>query len=156
MDLNPLLQTERAKIGTLIGKSHWFPLDQARITAFANVTGDHQFIHVDEAAAAKGPFGTTVAHGFLTLALTAAMAPDAIARLPGQTLFINYGFEKIRFLTPVRAGERVRGHFTLIDARLRGPHQILHTFETVVELEGSDKPALVATWLSLAVFEEPT
>ncbi len=156
MDSRALLATEQAKIDQLIGTSNWFSLDQARITAFAEVTNDHQFIHVDEVAAVRGPFGTTIAHGFLTLALTAPMALEAIPRLPGQTLVINYGFDKIRFLCPAPVGGRVRGHFTLADAQLRGPGQILHTFKTVVELEGSDKPALVATWLSLAVCEEPT
>jgi len=152
MDLTSLLDTERTKIGSLIGTSTWHDIDQTRIDGFADVTGDHQFIHVDTAAAAKGPFGTTIAHGFLTLSLTATMAPEAIDMLPGQRMFINYGFEKIRFLNPVKVGSRVRAHFTLADVSLRGPGQMLHTLETTVEIEGEEKPALIATWLSLAIF----
>lgn len=152
MDLSALLETERAKIGDVIGISPWHLIDQARIDAFADVTGDHQFIHVDQEAAAAGPFGATIAHGFLTLSLTATMAPEALDILPGQKLFVNYGFEKIRFLNPVPSGGRVRAHFKLAEVAVRGPSQMLHTFEVTVELEGSDKPALVATWLSLGIF----
>ncbi len=154
MDLSALLDSERAKIGQTVGISPWHQIDQARIDAFADVTGDHQFIHVDAQAAAAGPFGGTIAHGFLTLSLMATMAPEALDTLPGQKLFINYGFEKIRFLNPVPSGARVRAHFKLVDVALRGPGQMLHTFEVTVELEGSDKPALVATWLSLGIFGE--
>lgn len=152
MDLEHILTAEKAKIGQTIGVSNWHGLDQARISAFAEVTGDHQFIHVDPDAAANTPFGGTIAHGFLTLSLTATMAPEAIAFLPGQRMFINYGFDKIRFLTPVPVGSRVRAKFVLDDVALRGPGQILHTIGVEVELENAEKPALIATWLSLAVF----
>ena len=153
MDLETLLTQEQAKIGQLIGVSPWYAMDQTRINGFADVTGDHQFIHVDPVAAAAGPFGAPIAHGFLTLSLTATMAPEAIPVLPGQRLFVNYGFEKIRFLTPVLVGAQVRGHFTLRDVNLRGPGQLLHTLDVSVEIEGVEKPALVATWLSLAIFD---
>lgn len=152
MNLQTILEQERSRIGEKIGVSSWHTLDQERISAFADVTGDHQFIHVDPDSASKTPFGGTIAHGFLTLSLCATMAPEAIKPLPGQLMFINYGFEKARFLTPVPAGKAIRAHFTLQDVKLRSETQLLHTLGLEVELEGSEKPAIVATWLSLAVF----
>ena len=154
MTLETLLAQEQTKIGQTIGISPWQAIDQAQIDGFAQVTGDHQFIHVDPVAAAAGPFGAPIAHGFLTLSLIATVAPQAIPMLPGQRLFINYGFDKVRFLSPVGVGAEVRSLFTLRDVTLRGPGHMLHTLDVTVEIRGQDKPALVATWLSLAVFEQ--
>ena len=152
MDLEHRVERERAKIGHILGVSKWQTLDQGRIDAFADVTGDDQFIHIDQRAAANGPFGGTIAHGFLTLSLIAAMAAQTLEPLPGQRLFINYGFEKIRFLAPVPAGAQIRAQFKRVDICVRRPGQVLHTLEVQMEIKGHDKPALIATWLSLAVF----
>lgn len=152
MNLEVLLEQERAKIGTEIGLSKWIELGQDRIDAFADLTDDHQFIHVDQEAAKHGPFGGTIAHGFLTLSFAARMAMDALELLPNQVMFINYGFEKVRFLAPVKAGACVRGRFTLKDVALRDAGQMLHTFDLSIEIEGEDKPGVAATWLSLAIF----
>ena len=109
MTLNDL----RALVGKQIGLSDWITVDQARIDAFAAVTEDHQFIHVDPARAAQTPFGGTIAHGFLTLSLLSAMHYNAIPDIAGTLHAVNYGFERIRFLSPVRSGVRIRGRFVL-------------------------------------------
>ena len=103
----------QAKIGTETGVSRWFEISQARIDAFAEVTEDRQFIHVDPVAAKATPFGGTVAHGFLTLSMLSAIAYDALPRVEGLAMGVNYGFDKVRFVAPVRAGARIRGRFKL-------------------------------------------
>ena len=103
----------RERVGSEIGVSDWILVDQKAIDTFAEVTQDHQFIHVDPEAAAKTPFGGTVAHGFLTLSLLSRMAADAMLRPEGIRMGVNYGFEKVRFIAPVRSGKRVRGRFRL-------------------------------------------
>lgn len=129
--------------------SGWHPLDQSRIDTFAALTEDRQFIHVDPVrAAAETPFGGTIAHGYLTLSMTAAMAAQALPPLDGLRASLNYGFDRVRFLTPVRAGARVRGHFALKSAEPdRGGFRVCWTVE--VEIDGESKPALVADWLAL-------
>ena len=139
----------RAKIGQPIGTSDWIIVSQERITAFAEVTDDDQFIHVDPAAAARTPFGTTVAHGFLSLALLTRMAADVMLLPDMLKLSLNYGLDRVRFLAPVRAGKRVRGHFTLDSADEKAPGQLLTRHTVAVEIEGEDKPALTAIWLGL-------
>ena len=138
-----------AKVGTEIGVSPWIAVDQAAIDAFADVTGDHQFIHTDPAAAAKTPFGGTVAHGFLTLSLLSQMAAGVMLVPDGVKMAVNYGFERVRFVAPVRAGKRVRGRFTLAhaDEKKAGQWQFVH--HVTVEIEGEDKPALTAEWIGL-------
>lgn len=136
-------------IGQEVGVSKWFEITQARIDAFADCTEDHQFIHVDPAAAEKTPFGGTIAHGFLTLSLASAMSYDAVAPLDGVVMGVNYGFDKLRFLTPVRAGRRVRGRFKLLSAEDKGGGRWLLKHELTVEIDGEDKPALVAEWLAM-------
>ncbi|MGB0717705.1 MAG: MaoC family dehydratase [Alphaproteobacteria bacterium] len=153
MEIDKIIDRERAKIGQVLGVSSWYKIDQAKIDAFANVTGDHQFIHVDPLAAIDGPFGGTIAHGYLTLSLTATMAPEVMPMQPGQKMYINYGFDKIRFLAPVPSNGRVRGRFTLAGVNKRAPGQLLYTLETLVEIEGFDTAAIAATWLTLAVFD---
>ena len=98
-------------IGTEIGVSKWILVDQARIDAFAEITEDRQFIHIDPVAAKQTPFGGTIAHGFLTLSLASAMSYDAVKPLDGVVMGVNYGFDKLRFLAPVPAGSRIRGRF---------------------------------------------
>lgn len=140
----------RALVGQEIGVSRWFLLDQARIDAFADVTEDHQFIHVDPARAAATPFGGTVAHGFLSLSMLAAMAFDAQPRIAGRAMAVNYGFDRVRLLSPVKAGTRVRGRFVLKEIVDRGPREFLSKTEATVEIEGSSKPALIAEWLGIS------
>lgn len=138
-----------ALIGTELGVSPWFLVDQARIDAFAETTEDRQFIHVDPDAARATPFGGTIAHGFLTLSLASAMSYAAVAPLDGMVMGVNYGFDKLRFLAPVPAGSRVRGRFKLLSAEDKGGGRWLLKHELTVEIEGSDKPALIAEWLSM-------
>jgi len=139
----------QSKVGSEIGVSDWILIDQARIDAFAGVTEDPQFIHVDPEAAAKTPFGGTIAHGFLTLSLLSRMAADAMLRPESVKMGVNYGFERVRFMAPVRSGKRVRGRFTLalFDEKKPGQWQFVHN--VTVEIEGEDKPALVADWIGL-------
>ena len=136
-------------IGQEVGVSRWFVVDQARIDAFADCTEDRQFIHVDPQAARATPFGGTIAHGFLTLSLASAMSYDAVRPLDGVVMGVNYGFDKLRFLTPVRAGRRVRGRFKLLSAEDKGGGRWLLKHELIVEIDGEDKPALVAEWLAM-------
>jgi acyl dehydratase len=138
-------------IGTEIGASRWFEVDQARIDAFAEVTEDRQFIHVDPEAAKATPFGGTIAHGFLTLSLASAMSYDAVQPLDGAVMGVNYGFDRLRFLAPVPAGSRVRGRFKLLSAEDKGGGRWLLKHELTVEIEGGDKPALIAEWLGMQV-----
>lgn len=140
-----------ARVGGAPFVSRWFVLDQPRIDAFAATTEDRQFIHVDLVAAQATPFGGTIAHGFLTLAMLAAMADDALPAVVGLALSLNYGFDRVRFLAPVKAGARVRGVFALAEATQRSARQWLTRYETTVEIEGGEKPALVAQWLTLLV-----
>ena len=139
----------QALIGREVGLSKWFEVDQARIDAFADCTEDHQFIHVDPEAAKATPFGGTIAHGFLTLSLASAMSYDAVAPLDGVMMGVNYGFDKLRFLAPVRAGSRIRGRFKLLSAEDKGGGRWLLKHELTVEIEGEDKPALIAEWLGM-------
>lgn len=140
-------------IGTEMGVSRWILVDQARIDAFAEVTEDRQFIHIDPEAARTTPFGGTIAHGFLTLSLASAMTYDAVPPLDGVVMGVNYGFDKLRFLAPVPAGSRVRGRFRLLSAEDRGGGRWLLKHELTVEIEGSEKPALIAEWLGMQMVE---
>jgi acyl dehydratase len=139
----------RSRIGEEVGVSAWLTVDQARIDAFADATEDHQFIHVDPAAAAAAGFGGTIAHGFLSLSLLSRMAAEAMLLPDGLKMALNYGFDRIRFLAPIRSGKRVRGRFTLDSAEEKAPGQILLRHTVTVEIEGEDKPALTAVWLGL-------
>lgn len=136
-------------IGKETGISDWALIDQNRINIFADVTEDHQFIHVNPAAAAKTPFGGTVAHGFLTLSMLSHFAKTTVLVLEGVKMGVNYGFDKVRFMAPVRSGKRVRGHFTLMSADEKAPGQWQFKYAVKVEIEGEDKPALMAEWLSM-------
>jgi len=148
MPVASLDEIER-RIGEEIGVSDWILVDQARIDAFADVTEDPQFIHVDPEAAAKTPFGGTIAHGFLTLSLLSRMAADAMLRPESMKMGVNYGFDKVRFLAPVRSGRRVRGRFTLAAFEEKRPGQYQFVHHVAVEIEGEDKPALIADWIGM-------
>ncbi|HEY9553444.1 MaoC family dehydratase [Allosphingosinicella sp.] len=138
-----------SKVGTAIGTSPWIEISQKDIDTFADVTGDHQFIHVDPEMAAKTPFGGTVAHGFLTLSLLSQMAAGVVFVPEGTRMVVNYGFDKVRFITPIRSGKRVRGHFTLAGAEEKRPGQWQLLHNVTVEIEREDKPALQADWIGL-------
>jgi acyl dehydratase len=143
----------QAMVGKEIGVSSWHLIDQGRIDVYADVIEDHQFIHVDpERAKKETAFGTTIAHGFLTMSLMSIMSYEVMPVIEGTTMGVNYGFDKLRFLSPVRAGSRVRGRFVLAEATLRKPAELLSRTNVTVEIEGEDRPALVADWLGLIYF----
>lgn len=139
----------KARVGGEVGVSDWILVDQARIDAFAETTEDPQFIHTDPVRAAETPFGGTIAHGFLTLSLLSRMAADAMLRPEAVKMGVNYGFEKVRFIAPVRAGKRVRGRFRLTRFEEKKPGQYQFTHQVTVEIEGEDKPALIADWIGM-------
>lgn len=138
-----------ALIGTEIGVSDWAVMDQNRINVFADVTEDHQFIHVNEETAKLTPFGGTIAHGFLTLSMLSKFSEGSGLVIEGIKMGVNYGFEKVRFLAPVPSGSKIRGRFNLKDAVEKKPGQFLLTYEVTVDIEGQDKPALIADWLAM-------
>ena len=138
-------------IGTVIGQSDWIEIDQERVNVFADVTEDHQFIHIDPERAKQTPFGGTIAHGFLTLSLLSKFSAQAALKLNGANIGLNYGLNSVRFLSPVAVGKKVRGIFTLKDAVEKKPGQFLLTYEVNVEIDGVDKPALVAEWLGMQI-----
>ena len=138
------------KVGEIMGTSDWIKVDQDRINTFAECTGDHQFIHINPDMAKMTSFGTTIAHGFLTLSLIPKMSSgDAAASIKGARMGVNYGLNKLRFVAPVKNGKKVRGHFKLTDYEEKSPGQHLLTQEVTVEIEGEDKPALVTETLIL-------
>ncbi len=141
-----------ARVGQSVGISRWFTVDQSMIDGFADITHDHQFIHVDPVAAAQTPFGGTIAHGFLTLSLLSAMVYDAVPAIEGVTMGVNYGFDRVRFVSPVKVDTRVRGSFTLAAFDAITPNEVQKTLDVIVEIEGAEKPALVARWLGRRYF----
>src|SRR6204780_4797083 len=140
-------------VGQEIGVSSWHLVDQNRIDVYANVIEDHQFIHVDpERAKRETAFGTTVAHGFLTMSLLSIMSYEVMPVIEGTTMGVNYGFDKLRFVSPVKSGSRVRGRFTLTEAKLRKPTELQSLTHVSVEIEGEEKPALLGDWMGLIYF----
>ncbi len=137
------------KVGETIGTSDWIMVAQDRINQFAEATEDHQFIHVNPELAKATPFGQTIAHGFLTLSLLAPMLGTAIHEKPQVQMSVNYGFDKVRFLTPVKSGKRIRGHLKLLGLVEKRPGQWQQTLEVTVEIEGEEKPALIAEWITM-------
>lgn len=138
----------KAMAGKEIGVSRWFEIGQERIDAFADLTEDWQYIHVDPEKAAATPFGGTIAHGFLTLSMLSAMAMDAVPRLKDTVMGVNYGFDKIRFLSPVPSGARIRGRFSVISAEELKPGEMTMRYKVEVQIDGSDRLALMAEWIS--------
>ncbi|HEX3423507.1 MAG TPA: MaoC family dehydratase [Sphingomicrobium sp.] len=145
------LEEIRKHVGKEVGSSSWITVDQERIDAFAEASEDRQFIHVDPEAAARTSFGTTIAHGFLSLSLLSRMGAEAMLVPEGMKLAINYGLDRVRFLAPVRSGSRLRGRFALDSLEEKAPGQWLMTHLVSVEIENGDKPALTAIWLTLIV-----
>ena len=139
----------QAAVGTDLGVSDWITIEQDRVNQFADVTEDHQFIHVNPEMAKMTPFGGPIAHGFLTLSLLSKFSEQGGLIIEGVKMGVNYGFEKVRFLAPVKVGKKVRGHFKLKAAEEKRPGQYLLTYEVTVEIEGEEKPALVADWLGM-------
>jgi len=139
----------RKFIGKETGVSGWVRIDQERINQFADITEDHQPIHVNPDIAKETPFGTTVAHGFLTLSMLSRLAVDAVLVLDGVKMGVNYGFDKVRLMSPVKSGKRIRGRFKLMSAEERMPGQWSFKYAVRVEIEDEDKPALMAEWLSM-------
>ena len=136
----------QARVGEEVGVSEWITVDQNRIKLFADATGDHQWIHIDAERAAKGPFGTTIAHGFLTLSLLPEMSASAFQVLDTR-MGVNYGLDRVRFPAPVPSGSRLRGRFKLLKYEpLEGGAQL--TVEVTMEREGSSKPVCVAESLA--------
>ena len=140
-------------VGKETGVSEWITVTQGQIDQFADATHDHQFIHVDPAAAAKTPFGGTIAHGFLSLSLLSAFSYQTGVLLEGMVMGLNYGFEKVRFLSPVKVGSRVRGRTVLANVVEKRPGQFLYTWDVTVEIEGEERPALKAEWLTMTIVE---
>jgi len=148
------LEAYQKMVGHEVGVSSWHLVDQSRIDVYADVIEDHQFIHVDPVRAKnETAFGTTVEHGFLTMSLLSIMSYEVMPVIEGTAMGVNYGFDKLRFLSPVRAGSRVRGRFRLMEAKLRKPKELQSRTNVTVEIEGEDKPALVADWIGLIYFE---
>ena len=145
------------EIGDDQGAGEWFEVTQEVINQFADVTHDHQFIHVDpEQAAQLSPWGTTIAHGFLTLSmlthLNKTIPPGDMAKFDGVVMGVNYGFDKVRFITPVKVGQKIRATGELVSADLKDPQTIQTTRRMTVEIEGEERPALVADWLTRVVY----
>ena len=139
-----------AKTGEVIGTSEWAEMSQERINQFAEATGDHQFIHINEEAAKMTPFGGTIAHGFLTLSMIPYLGAESnMPRMEGIKMGVNYGGNKTRFIAPVRSGKRIRGHWKLTEMVEKRPGQWQQTCEITIEIEGEDKPALITEWITM-------
>ena len=139
-------------VGKEVGVTDWVAVEQGRIDRFADATDDHQFIHTDPQRAADTPFGGTIAHGFLTLSLLSMFSGmGGSVQLAGTVMAINYGLNKVRFISPVKAGQRLRARFTLLSAEEKKPKHYLLKYNVTIDIEGGDKPALIAEWLGMTV-----
>tara|TARA_R110002073_G_scaffold77626_2_gene187877 strand:- start:584 stop:1048 length:465 start_codon:yes stop_codon:yes gene_type:complete len=139
-------------LGQEVGVTDWIEIDQDRINKFADATGDHQYIHIDPERAAQTPFGTTIAHGFLTLSLMSMLsANNGGIKLENAVMGINYGLDKVRFINPVKVDSKIRARFELVSAEEKKPKHFLLKHKVTVEIEGEDKPALIALWLGMTV-----
>lgn len=138
-------------VGADMGTTDWLLVEQDRINAFAECTEDHQFIHVDPERAAHTPFGSTIAHGFLSLSLLSHFAGSLGCSFENTVMGINYGFDKVRFLAPVKVNSRVRGRARLLDVQEKRPGRFLVKQEVTIEIEGEKTPALIAEWLTMTI-----
>ena len=141
-------QELQTKVGEHLGTSDWVLVDQEMINKFADATGDHQFIHIDEEKAKMTPFGGTIAHGFLTLSMIPYLSANSdLPKVEGVKMGVNYGGNKTRFISPVKSGKRIRGHWKLLELVEKRPGQWQQTHEITIEIEGEDKPALITEWI---------
>ena len=148
------LETVLASVGKEVGVSPWRVVSQTMIDQFADATDDHQFIHVDpERAARETPFGGTIAHGFLLLSLLSAMTFETLPSIEGSGMGINHGFDKVRFLAPVKSGARIRARFFLAEANARPSGWVQLSYDVTIDIENALKPALTARWLTLTFVE---
>lgn len=141
----------KESVGADMGTSDWFLIDQGRINAFADCTDDHQFIHVDPERAASTRFGGTIAHGFLSLSMLSYFAESVGCVFENMVMGINYGFDKVRFLAPVKVNKRIRAHARLLDVQEKKPGHFLIQQEVTIEIEGETTPALIAEWLTMSI-----
>jgi acyl dehydratase len=145
-ELDDFIETQQGKTY----RSDWLLVDQELIDRFADTTRDWMFLHVDPVKAAETEFGGTIAHGFLLLSLFAPLRSETPRPgLPGMRTGLNYGFDKIRFISPVRSGSRIRAHFQIAELRRDGPGQVREAMDVTLEVEGVDRPAVVARWLTM-------
>ncbi|WP_159588455.1 MaoC family dehydratase [Chelativorans xinjiangense] len=146
----------KALVGEEVGVSNWRTVSQEMIDQFAAATDDHQFIHTDpERAARETPYGGTIAHGFLSLSLLSTMIFEAVPKLEGTSAGVNFGFDRVRFLNPVKSGARIRAHFMLAQLKVRPSGIVECHYDVTVEIENNLKPALTARWLTLAMPDRP-
>jgi acyl dehydratase len=142
-------ETLQSEVNTATITTDWFEVKQSQIDQFADCTLDHQFIHIDPEAAAKSPFGTTIAHGFLSLSMLSHFAESFGTMIEGVYMGVNYGFDKVRFISPVAVNSKIRANAKLVEATEKKPGQFMLKTEIEVEIEGTDKPALKAEWITM-------
>lgn len=148
------IEEARTRVGGEIGVSGWRTVTQKMIDQFAAATDDHQFIHTDpERARRETPYGGTIAHGFLSLSLLSTMVFEAVPQLAGSSMGVNFGFDRIRFMAPVKSGARIRARFVLAELKERPSGIVEVHYDVTIEIENSLKPALTARWLTLAMPE---
>lgn len=138
-------------VGVEFEPSDWFEIDQKRINTFADATNDHQFIHIDPEQASKTPFGSTIAHGFLTLSMVSYLSTFSGIAPEGLAMTVNYGSDKVRFLTPVKVNDRIRTRTELLSVKSKREKEILVKNKITIDIENSPKPALIAEVLSLFI-----
>ena len=154
-NIDNLINDYKKKEGKIIGKSKWIKIDQEIISSFANITMDDQFIHIDhERTVKETPFGSTIAHGFLILSICTKFFVDVIGPIKNEKMGINYGFNKVRFVNPVKCNDKIRGVFKLKEVSKRSQSEILFNHNLIVEIEGIEKPAMVCEWLNLSVIND--
>ena len=151
MTININANTLAEYVGKETGVSHWFTITQEKINKFGDATHDQQYIHVDPKKAKDSAFGGTIAHGFLSLSLLSAISYQAAINLENTVMGLNYGFEKVRFLHPVKVNSRVRGRMVLSDVIEKRPGYFLYSWAVTIEIEGEEKPALTAQWLTMTI-----
>lgn len=142
-------------IGQITGESDWFQITQEQINKFAEATHDHQFIHVDPEKAKETMFGSTIAHGFLTLSMISHLAVDGMLKMDNLDMVVNYGGEKVRFMSPVKVDQKIRAVCKLADAQVKGAgKRVLFKYEITMEIEGEKRPALIAEWLMMFMLKK--